>query len=306
MSTVTRHESLDPATAANVAALWERIDNHLIGHADFITTAEELISHTGTRGAEQQLLVTYADPELVGFAWSTLPLADNVDTLEAEIRFIPGVDPGPLLDALRTLRPVVAVWHPSGLDLSAYGFTLVQVEVASALRLPVTLPAPRNDPDYVFHSWRGPVPEEHQSGLAGLKETMSTDMPWGGQTHGREAWDAQRIRELEETVRRAGTETLWTVAVHEASGDYAGFTQLSCPTGRPAIAFQEDTLVVGAHRGHGLGMALKRANLVHLGREMPQVRTVYTWNAEDNRYMLDINLRLGFTPSGTLECWQAG
>ncbi|QGU04205.1 GNAT family N-acetyltransferase [Corynebacterium comes] len=277
-----------------------------MGHADFITNAEELIVRTGTRGAEQQLLVTYADPELLGFAWSTLPLADNVDTLEAAIRFTPGVDPGPLLDALRALRPVVAVRHPAGLDLSAHGFTLAQAEVAGALRLPVTVPAPGNHPDYVFHSWRGPVPEAHQSGLAGLKETMSTDMPWGGQAHEREAWDAQRIREAGDAARRAGRETLWTVAVHEASGDYAGYTQLSCPTSRPDLAFQEDTLVVGAHRGHGLGMALKSANLLQLGREMPQVRTVYTWNAEDNRHMLDINRRLGVTPSGIFECWQAG
>ncbi|AJK68462.1 hypothetical protein [Corynebacterium marinum] len=53
-------------------------------------------------------------------------------------------------------------------------------------------------------------------------------------------------------------------------------------------------------------MALKIANLAQLGQAIPRVRTVYTWNAENNRYMLDINRRLGFVSSGTLECWQAG
>ena len=82
-----------------------------------------------------------------------------------------------------------------------------------------------------------------------------------------------RIRELEEPARPAETETLWSVA---------------------------------AHRGRGLGMALKIANLGQLELAMPQVRTLYTWNAENNRYVLDINRRLGFVSSGTLECWQAG
>lgn len=306
MSTVTRHDSLDRAIAADVAALWRRIDTELIGHADFITTAGELVSYTGIRAAEQQLLVTYADPELVGFAWAILPLADNANTLEAEIRLIPGADPAPLIDALRTLRPIIAVWHPAGLDLSPQGLQLVQVEVTSALQIPAHFPECAPDPSYALASWRGPVPDEHLSGLAALKELMSTDMPWGGQIHEKETWDAGRIRELEEAARRAGTEMLWSVAVHRGSGDHVGFTQLSCPAGRPRIAFQEDTLVAAAHRGHGLGMALKIANLGQLELAMPQVRTLYTWNAENNRYMLDINRRLGFVSSGTLECWQAG
>lgn len=308
MPSVITHEKLDPAVAADVATLWGSIDTRMIGHADFITTAEELLAHTGTHRAYRQLLVTYADPatNLVGFAWSTLPLQDNVTVLEAEMRLLEGTDPGPLLQALRALRPTVAVWIPPGLDLSTYGFSVVQVEVASSLDLPAQVPDLPPTPDYVIDSWRGPVPERHLSGLAALKESMSTDMPWGGQRHEREQWDTQRIREFEANDRRAGTETLWSVAVHSASGEYAGFTQLSCPAGRPMVVFQEDTLVVGKHRGHDLGMALKAANLAQLGREMPLVRTVHTWNAEENSHMLDINRRLGFTPSATFECWQAG
>lgn len=309
MATVRIHEQLDPGTAAAVAELWAQLDTATLGTADFITTAPELLGYTGTTGTTgtgRQVLVTCADPELTAFAWASLPLSDNTDLLEAEMRLTAGADPAPLLRALRGLRPTVAVWLPPGHDLSGHGFSPVQVEVASALRLPADVPEAPSAQGYAVDSWRGPVPAEHLPCVAGLKEAMSTDMPWGGQTHDREAWGTARIREGEEADRRAGMETLWSLARHTGSGACVGFTQLSCPAGRPEIAFQEDTLVVGGHRGHGLGMALKVANLLQLARELPQVRTVYTWNAEENSHMLAINRRLGFVPAARFECWQAG
>lgn len=306
MATVHIHEQLDPVTAAAVAELWARLDETALGTADFITTVREMLGYTGTTGTRRQLLVTCAAPEFTAFAWATLPLSDNTGLLEAEMRVVPGTDPGPLIDALRSLRPTVAVWLPAGHDLSGHGFFLVQVEIASALRLPTAVREAPVPEGYAIDSWRGPVPERHLSCVAGMKEMMSTDMPWGGQTHDREVWDGARIREVEETDRWAGVETLWSLACHAGSGACVGFTQLSCPAGRPGIAFQEDTLVTDRHRGHGLGMALKVANLAQLARELPRVHTVYTWNAEENSPMLAINRRLGFVPAARFECWQAG
>jgi hypothetical protein len=306
MVTVRIHEQLEPSTAAAVADLWGRLDAATLGSADFITTAQELLGYTGTTSTRRQLLVTCAAPELTGFAWATLPLSDNTGLLEAEMRVTAGTDPGPLLDALRSLRPTVAVWLPPGHDLSGHGFAPVQVEIASALQLPAAVPESPPAEGYVIDLWRGPVPAGRLGCVARMKEAMSTDMPWGGQDHGREVWDGARIREGEETDRRAGVETLWGLALRPGSGECVGFTQLTCPAGRPEIAFQEDTLVVGGHRGHGLGLALKVANLSQLAREMPRVRTIYTWNAEENSHMLDINRRLGFVPAARFECWQTG
>lgn len=306
MVSVTIHEQLGPDTATAVAGLWEHLDAATLGTSDFITTAQEMLGYTGSTATRRQLLLTCADPELNGFAWATLPLSDNTGLLEAEMRIGEGVDPGPLLHALRTLRPTVAVWLPPGNDLSGHGFSLVQVEVVSALRLPATVRETPPAEGYTIDSWRGPVPADRLSCVAALKETMSTDMPWGGQVHGREVWDGARIREVEETDRRAGVETLWSIARSAGNGECVGFTQLSCPAGRPGIAFQEDTLVTGGHRGHGLGMALKVANLAQLARELPRVRTIYTWNAEENGPMLDINRRMGFVPAARFECWQVG
>jgi hypothetical protein len=43
-------------------------------------------------------------------------------------------------------------------------------------------------------------------------------------------------------------------------------------------------------------MLLKVANLAHLERIAPGHPSVTTFNAEENRYMLDVNEAMGFVP----------
>ena len=52
------------------------------------------------------------------------------------------------------------------------------------------------------------------------------------------------------------------------------------------------------------GMLVKTANLQRLAAERPTVRRVGTWNAEENSYMLSINVALGFRPAGGSGEWQ--
>ena len=63
----------------------------------------------------------------------------------------------------------------------------------------------------------------------------------------------------------------------------------------PAEAFQEDTSVVRAHRGHRLGLLMKAAMLRWVGDERPEVGSIDAWNAADNHDMIAINERLGTT-----------
>jgi hypothetical protein len=72
------------------------------------------------------------------------------------------------------------------------------------------------------------------------------------------------------------------------------------------FAYQYDTLVVGAHRGNGLGMLVKLANLVRLAETSPERTVVYTWNADENEHMLAINIALGFRRCGLEAVWQRG
>ena len=99
-----------------------------------------------------------------------------------------------------------------------------------------------------------------------------------------------------------GTALLVAAAV-TPDGAIAGYTELDLPLGRE-IAYQYDTLVVGAHRGHGLGMLVKLANLVRLAEIAAERTVVYTWNADENEHMLAINIALGFHRCGLEAAWQ--
>src|SRR6266540_34944 len=94
------------------------------------------------------------------------------------------------------------------------------------------------------------------------------------------SYDAQRLRASLATLHARGLKPYIVLAVHEASGAVAGLTEV----------------VVRAHRGYGLGRALKARMLFELRAAEPQLRDVQTWNAAENEYMLRVNNELGFQP----------
>ena len=63
----------------------------------------------------------------------------------------------------------------------------------------------------------------------------------------------------------------------------------------PAVAFQEDTSVVGKHRGHRLGLLMKADMLRWCHQERPEVGATITWNATSNHHMIAVNEMLGAT-----------
>ena len=95
------------------------------------------------------------------------------------------------------------------------------------------------------------------------------------------------------------------VARHDASGDYAGLTELFFDDpARPERCFQGNTGVDPAHRDKGLGRWLKGANALRLLEEKPEVEWIDTWNQDQNRPMLNINEAMGFRPHRMYTEWQ--
>jgi len=131
---------------------------------------------------------------------------------------------------------------------------------------------------------------------------MALDVPAGGLTLEEEYWDAARVRANEAQGVAARRRSL-VAAVVSADRDIAAYTELELPEGR-SIAYQADTLVVGPHRGHGLGMLVKLANLALLADSAPERTDIYTWNADENEHMLAINLAMGFELRGLGAAWQ--
>ena len=187
----------------------------------------------------------------------------------------------------------------------AYGFALEQVERVSRYDGASPLVDPREalaeassragDDDEVV-TWEGPTPEPLLDGVAALKQRMATDPPAGGLVVVEAPWDAQRVRELEDRLL-PGLRFWRAVALHRPTGAVVALSELTRERSNPqGLVGQSDTIVLPEHRGHRLGMLTKAANLIQVREAAPDAEAILTWNAEENRHMLDVNEALGFYP----------
>lgn len=194
----------------------------------------------------------------------------------------------------------------------ARGYALMQVERVSALSVDDAIDAGRRElraradraasEGYEIVSWENRAPDELVDAYARARGRMTVDVPAGGLTLEGEHWNADRVR-ADEAQREAARRRSLVAAAVTAEGAVAAYTELELPEAR-RIAYQADTLVVGPHRGHGLGMLVKLANLVRLADTAPERSDIYTWNADENAHMLAINLAMGFELRGLGAAWQ--
>jgi GNAT superfamily N-acetyltransferase len=197
--------------------------------------------------------------------------------------------------------------------LLSRGYTLEQVERGSRLALPVDDEDLRGrldaatasaGADYSVQFWIDRTPERWRDDLAVLLTRMSTDAPTAGLEEPEDPWTAERVLD-EEKRRESSPRTALTAAIeHIPSGRLVGFTELNVPIELDRPVEQGDTLVLKEHRGHRLGMLLKVANLRALQNERPGHPAVITFNAEENRHMLDVNEAVGFVPIGYEGAWK--
>jgi GNAT superfamily N-acetyltransferase len=89
-----------------------------------------------------------------------------------------------------------------------------------------------------------------------------------------------------------------------ADGRVAGFNELLHAAHDIGNAYNWDTLVLPAHRGHRLGMGLKVANLRRFQPAFPDARRVHTHNAAQNAPMIAVNDAVGFVPVEQVGEWQ--
>ncbi|NGN67600.1 GNAT family N-acetyltransferase [Streptomyces sp. A7024] len=152
-------------------------------------------------------------------------------------------------------------------------------------------------PGYHLTGWDGPVPETLAKSFAAAKDAMN-DMPAGESSAPapRIAWTAESLRAMADAVTARGDRLLTVAAVHGATEEVAGYTELAVPGDGARRAQQYDTAVVPAHRGHGLGVWVKAEMLRRVHDEHPGVAEIETDNAGANDHMLAVNEQLGFRP----------
>lgn len=152
--------------------------------------------------------------------------------------------------------------------------------------------ATRRAGDYELVSLDGPTPTEWLDELRVLHEAIN-DAPLDGIDAEPDVFPAERITAYDTAMAARGQRVYRLMARHRVSGEWAGHTILCVDTLRPGVAFQEDTSVVRAHRGHRLGMLLKARMLLWMREAHPELELIDTYNAETNAHMIGVNEELG-------------
>lgn len=227
----------------------------------------------------------------------------------------PETAPGPSALQAPTGAGCVSKDAPSTSFALHHGYTLEQVERYSILDLAAapdtrrtanalgTAAAQAAGDDYLLHVWHDTVPDQWCDALATLMARMNTDAPSGAVEIDQEPWDGSRVRAYCEQSANAGQHLTITAAEHTPSATLAAYTILVYPMPEVPFAFQEDTLVHAHHRGRRLGMLVKTTNLQALLDRRPSLERIHTTNAQENEFMLAINVALGFTPAGVHAVW---
>jgi mycothiol synthase len=150
----------------------------------------------------------------------------------------------------------------------------------------------------------GDVPDELMANAIVAYDTMNT-APRGDLQFGEWRTTAEEIREWERLRRAAGADQWLVLAIHDASGETAGFTQVQRHPETPWAVQQQGTAVVPAHRGHGIGKWMKAAMVERMFREWGDAKFIRTGNAYSNAPMLAINDRMGFKIVWSVVIWQS-
>lgn len=147
--------------------------------------------------------------------------------------------------------------------------------------------------NYELLYFEGPLPDEIISDYAAMAASIN-DAPLDDLELEDDVYSPERGRLVEEAQQGRNRDHLRIAARHRDTGELAGHTEVVVERWAPSVAHQLDTAVAPAHRGHRLGLLLKSAMVLWLRERNPDVRTVDTWNAESNGYMIQVNEQLGY------------
>jgi GNAT superfamily N-acetyltransferase len=158
--------------------------------------------------------------------------------------------------------------------------------------------------DYEIICWSDATPEDLVEGRAHLSAIMPAETPHVDIDVEAEHWDATRVRLHEATTDRMGRDLLVAAARHRHTGERVGYSELTVSREQPQTAYQWDTLVVRAHRGHRLGGLLKVSTMRLLDAGAYATKKITTFNSTLNEPMIAVNEALGARVAGAMVAWR--
>ncbi|MGM1062613.1 GNAT family N-acetyltransferase [Saccharothrix sp. Mg75] len=253
---------------------------------------------------------------VVGIANAHFPDTENTHLAVAEVQVRPearrrGIGTA-LLTAIASLcrdrgRETIEGWQveagsPAEPWAIGLGFRPVRSIVIQALELAHADRTPWNaEPaaGYRVERWRGSAPEPLVDSYATARDAIH-DAPLEDSEFGNPRWTPAAVRQHEADLRAQGVEHRVVVAVHEKTGEVAGFTEMVVPPHRKNWGYQLDTAVLAAHRGRGLGLAVKAAMAKWVVADHPELERFQTSTGRENTHMIRVNHQLGFATVRTL------
>ncbi len=331
---LVRTRKLDPSLDADVAAyagVLAVVEKHM--NPGLPTTPASfyapMLRHTRRHLPKDFFVTEAADgrPIAAGaVGWWGEELTENQHRLDTELDYRWDVDEAVAVDALRTsVRYAAEAGAELGKTLFAVegrddpvvrraygelGLKLAESDYRSVLDLTsIDRDAYQkwasNVPDgYELVYWRNHCPDDLLESYVAAIGAMN-DAPRGEMDFEDMTFTPERTRESERVVRAREHEFLVAAAVESATRTVAAFTELIVPPLRVWHVDQEDTAVVPAHRGRGLGRLVKTANILALLDAFPEAQMVETWNSVTNEHMLRVNVEIGFQRRETWTEWEA-
>lgn len=269
------------------------------------------------------------DGELVATGFVDTPLADNVHLAQVEVQVLPalrrqGIGSALLLHLEDQARargrstgiaevaypleaPEDGAGSPSGEFARAHGYTFALGDIQRRCPLPIdpallaslaAEAAPHHE-GYRIVSFSGPVPDEWVEAYAAMDASLVVEAPMGDLDMEAEDSSVEIRRDREANLIRQGL-TPWHTVALDPTGEPVAYTAVAVSSDDRSLCHQWGTLVVPAHRGHRLGLAVKVANHLALQADGAPAAEVVTWNAGVNEHMISVNDRLGFHRVGRL------
>jgi len=252
----------------------------------------------------------YQAQRLVGWARLRLPTEENAGVVKLEVVVHPELRRQGIGTAmLRAVLPTIldtrrGVVIGSGLKgdgagaawVSHLGFTVTASTVMQRLAVKSVPPGLWGVPTpsgYRLTNWIGTTPDDLIDSYAAARPAIR-DAPLGQATYVETAWTVALVRETERELSERGVEERVFVAIDTATGQVAGVTGILNYPHRREFGYQDDTSVLAAHRGHGLGRAMKAAMMRWIVVERPDIEYIYTTTAAENSHMINVNLAIGY------------